>query len=213
MKKKITVLMALALSIVFTNTLMAQEKRKGNFRFGMSYFDRIKAITPWVDLQEYNQDYPDDSDEGVGFHCEVYLPIKNINNINLVLGGLYVYGEDGDEQGSHGSEESYSVEYKTEIIGGYVGLRSSIGKSIGIEGSACIGYFAHMGIKQVNYGDLGFSQSAGSSFGGIFNAGPFIEIGKFNCSVNIYFVGAGGETEDYASSFGTRLLIGTSFNM
>ena len=207
MKKNVTVLMTLALSIIFTNTLIAQEERKGNFRFGMS-FDVIHTIIQPVD------DSDCDSDEAMGFHCEVYLPIKDFQNINLVLGGLWIDGyEDNDYLNHEGNETD--ITSRSEIIGSYVGLRSSIGKSIGFEGSACLGYFAHRGtIEKSEEGtEIGFSQSAGSSLGGLFSVGPFIDVGKLNCSLNIYFVGAGGETGVYTSSGGVRFLIGTSFNL
>ena len=214
-EKKVMVLLFIVLIFTISKSVLALDDYSGNFRFGISYTNNIHSTIPSIYGDE---EYYFCSAEGIGYNCEVYFPLKNIKRIHLLLGGVYINGKSFKEYlNTDANWEKVEMYNYSEIIGGYFGLRSSIGNKFGLEGSASIGYFAHRGTMEVTYseGDLSqnISELAGSSLGGIFSVGPFIEFGNFNASINILIIGAGSETGIYTSSMSARLLIGTSFNM
>jgi len=192
MKKRFII----AMFIVLIYASAYSQELTSNFRIGVSYNTLYSHLS--------------NEQGGIGLHGEVYIPIKAIKNVQFLIGGISTeaklenYGEEEDYDG-------HQPNLWSNFVGGYLGLRSSVGKSFGFECSAGIGYFSYrQSINQSSEPSTNYV--AGSSFGGIFSAGPFINISKaFNLSINGFAAGNGGENAAFSSLFGFRLLLGSSF--
>jgi hypothetical protein len=204
MKKHLFIVVCILLS----SLLFSIDSRKSNFRVGGSYFNYINSAIPLIDNVKCK------SEKQPGMHCEVLIPLKNFNNLDLLVGGVWVISY--SEAIRHTMDTSYDYTRNSEISGGYLGVHSSFGKVVGFEGSASIGYFGHYGSISKQFGDSSepyvYTYAAGSSVGGYFSAGPYVNIGPISCAVNAFLVSAGSETGIYTRSFGIKMMLGTSLN-